>query len=291
MSKPKIGCGQVTWHGQDEDLAFADIASAGYEGAAPKVPVGVTAADILARLGRHGLQAAPPYYGAAFWDPSQEATILDRADELGRLVRDIGCTELYVAAGGGGFHAPSGAERAAVAGHVTANDMMSGEEFEQFARTLSAFGRTTLEYGVRACFHNHVGTVIETQQELERLLELSDEDAVFLGIDVGHLAWGGADVIEVYRKYRDRILTMHIKDIVESVRETGAREGWDYDTFTRNGIFTEVGTGSIDFEALKELLAEADFGGWLIVETDVTALPSARDSARVSREYLRTIGW
>jgi inosose dehydratase len=292
MSSPLIACGQVTWHNNDEEAAFADIAAAGYAGVPPKVPAGVTAADIVARLDRHGLKAAPPYYAASFWDPEQEQAILQRAEELGRLVQEIGCTELYVAAGGGGFQAPSGAARSAAAGHVTAADMMSDAEFEQFARTLTAFGRITLKYGVRICFHNHVGTVIETRAELDRLMELCDDDAVFLGIDTGHLAWAGMDVVEVCRVYRDRILTMHLKDIVESVRATGAREGWDYDTFTRNGVFAELGEGSVDFIGLNELLDEAGFDGWLVVETDVTSLPTPLDSARTSREYLRsTFGW
>lgn len=292
MSSPLIACGQVTWHNNDEDAALADIAAAGYEGAPPKLPAGVTAADIHARLERAGLKAAPPYYAASFWDSEHEQAILKRADELGRLVQEIGCTELYVAAGGGGFQAPSGAARSAAAGHVSADDMMSDGEFEQFARTLTDFGRITLKYGVRICFHNHVGTVIETRGELDRLMELCDDDAVFLGIDTGHLAWAGMDVVEVCSVYRDRILTMHLKDIVESVRATGAREGWDYDTFARNGVFAELGDGSVDFVGVKGVLDEVDFRGWLVVETDVTSLPTPLDSARISRDYLRsTFGW
>ncbi len=290
MNAPRIGCGQITWHNEDEDAALADIAATGYAGAPPKVRPDVTAGDVLRRFEKYGLATAPPYYGAAFWDPAQEQTILDRAKELGMFTRDIGCTELYVAAGGGGFQAPSGAARSAAAGHVSAEDMMSDEEFAQFTRVLSAFGRTTLEYGVRACFHNHVGTVIETRAELDRLIEMSDDEAVFLGIDTGHLAWGGADVVETCRAYRDRILTMHLKDIVESVRVTGVHEKWDYDSYTRNGIFTELGEGCVDFAGIKRLLDE-DFAGWLIVETDVTQQPTALDSARISREYLHTLEW
>ena len=292
MTTPLIGCGQVTWHNNDEDRALADIAAAGYEGAPPKIPEGVTASAILERLDRAGLKAAPPYFAGSFWDPDHEQAILKRAHKVGNLAKQIGCTELFVAAGGGGFQAPSGAARSAAAGHVTPDDMMSDAEFGQFAKTLSAFGRITLEYGVRSCFHNHVGTVIETRTELDRLMELCSADDVFLGIDTGHLAWAGMDVVEVCSDYRDRIRSLHLKDIDESVRETGAREGWDYDTFTRNGIFAELGEGDVDFAGLKAVLDEVDFAGWLIVETDVTSLPTPLESAKVSREYLRNaFGW
>lgn len=167
---------------------------------------------------------------------------------------------------------------------------MSDEEFAQCARTLSEFGRITLEHGVRPCFHNHVGTVIETRRELDHLMELCD-DSVFLGIDTGHLAWGGADVVDTVDSYGDRVLTLHLKDIVEEVRLRGVAQDWDYKTFTRNGIFTELGQGAVDFVGLKRLLDARDFTGWLIVETDITQRPTALESAQVSLAYLRSIGW
>jgi inosose dehydratase len=291
MTAPIIGCGQITWHDGDEDAALADIAATGYAGAPPKIRPDVTPQTVQQLFAKHQLAPAPPYFGGSFWDPAQEEALVQRAAELGQLTHDIGCTELYVAAGGGGYQAPTGAARSAVAGHVTAQDMMSDEEFSQFSKALTAFGRTTLEYGVRSCFHNHVGTVIETRAELDRLMETTDDQAVFLGIDTGHLAWGGGDVVETIRDYRGRVLTMHLKDIVESVRATGAGEGWDYNTFTERGIFTELGQGSVDFAGIKSILDEDDFDGWLIVETDVTQQPTAYESARISREYLTGLGW
>ncbi len=290
MARYRIGCGQITWRIESEDEILSEIAEAGYEGAPPRVREGVTADEINERFARHNLAPAPPYYGASFWEPEDEETILARARELAVLTHEIGCTELYVAAGGGGFQAPRGASRAAVAGHVGPEDAMSDEEFDQFARVLSEFGRITLEHGVHSCFHNHVGTVIETGDELDRLMERCDDQTVFLGLDTGHLAWAGDDPVAVCERYGDRIRTLHLKDIVEEVRQRGEAEKWDYSTFTANGIFTELGEGCVDFPAIKKLLDAQGFEGWLIVETDVTQRPTALESARVSREYLASIG-
>jgi inosose dehydratase len=197
---------------------------------------------------------------------------------------------LYVAAGGGGFQAPSGASRAQVAGHVEPTDAMSGAEFDQFAKVLTEFGRITLDEGVRSCFHNHVGTVIETADELDRLLSRADPEIVFLGLDTGHLAWAGEDAVAICRQYADRIKTLHLKDVDDEVRRRGVAERWDYSTFTGHGIFAELGEGSVDFPAILSVLNDAGFEGWLIVETDVTQKPTALESATISREYLRTIG-
>lgn len=290
MAETLIGCGQITWKNVPDDEILADVALAGYDGVPPRLNLDVPASEVIERYDQRGLRPAPPYFGASFWKPAEEQTILDKARGIAQFVRELGCTELYVAGGGGGFQAPSGVTRSEVAGHVSADDAMPDAEFDQFARVLTEFGRMTLDEGVRSCFHNHVGTVIETADELDRLLSRVDPDVVFLGLDTGHLAWAGEDVVAVCRQYADRIKTLHLKDIDEDVRRRGVAEGWDYGTFTRHGIFAELGEGSVAFPSLISVLDDAGFAGWLIVETDVTQKPTALESATISREYLRTIG-
>jgi inosose dehydratase len=190
----------------------------------------------------------------------------------------------------GEYTARRGRTRRAVAGHVSPDDGLSDDEWSTFAETLNAVGKASLQQGVRSCFHNHVGTVIETGDEVERLLDATDPELVFLGPDTGHLAWAGVDVVDFCRRHLDRIKTMHLKDIDAAVRARGREQGWEYRTFTDNGIFTELGEGCVDFPTILDLLRRTGFAGWLIVETDVTRKPSAFDSARVSREYLQRLG-
>jgi inosose dehydratase len=132
--------------------------------------------------------------------------------------------------------------------------------------------------------------VIETGDEVERLLEATDPTVVFLGPDTGHLAWAGVDVVDFCRRHLDRIKTMHLKDIDASVRARGCAQGWDYRAFADNGIFLELGEGCVDVPTILGLLRGARFAGWLIVETDVTQKASAFESARLSRAYLRGLG-
>lgn len=291
MRNIRIGCGQITWQGQPEEEALADIAAAGYEGAPAGLRRDRTAPETQALYDRFGLAPAPGYLGADFWDPAQEAEIFDRARRYAELMAALGCTELYVAAGGFEWRTPTGQTRRQVAGHVSPEDALSDEQFRQFAATLSRVGAITLAEGVRSCFHNHVGSVIETRAEIDRLFGLVDRSVVFMGPDTGHLEWAGADVLAFFRDYADSILTVHLKDIDPAVAAKGRAAGWDYRTFTANGVFQELGQGGIDFPALFDALAAADFSGWLIVETDVTQLPSPRHSAEVSRAYLRRLGF
>lgn len=291
MNDILLGCGQITWKNVSEEQVLAEIAEAGYVGAPAWSKEGHTAEEITALYGKYGLRPAPGYLSGDFWDKAQAESILTRARQHAQLMHDVGCTELYVAASGFDWVTPRGLTRRQVSGHVRGEDSMSDAQFRQFAETLNRVGEITLEAGVRSCFHNHVGTVIETSDEIDRLFALVDPALVFMGPDTGHLAWAGADLLDFCRSYADRILTMHIKDIDPRVLAEGQQAEWDYRTFSDRGIFTELGRGFVDFPAVFAILAQANFGGWLIVETDVTQQPTALESAQISREYLRGLGY
>jgi inosose dehydratase len=284
-----VGCGQITWRGVPESEVLDDIARAGYFGSPPRVGIDRSASETVKFYHEFGLQPAPCYLGAQFWRKELRTEIIEAARRAASFVHDIGCTEMYVAAGGE-YTTRSGRARRHVAGHVAPDDALSDAEFKVFAETLCAVGEASLEHDVRSCFHPHVGTVIETAEEIDRLLELTDPELVFLGPDTGHLAWAGVDVVDFCRRHLTRIKSMHLKDIDASVRGHGRQAGWDYRTFADNGIFVELGEGCVDFGTILEMLRRTGFDGWLIVETDVTREPSAFESARISREFLRGMG-
>jgi inosose dehydratase len=144
---------------------------------------------------------------------------------------------------------------------------------------------------VASCFHNHVGSVIETKAEIDHLWDLVDHSVIFMGPDTGHLAWGGVDVVQFCREYATAIKTMHLKDIDPHVLAEGREKGWDYRTFSDHGIFTELGHGFVDFPTVVRILDGAGFAGWLIAETDVTQQPTPLQSAEISRQYLLSLGF
>lgn len=290
MKNVDLGCGQITWDNSlSEDAVLSDIAAAGYVGA-PLSARGRTPDEVRAAYANHGLRPAPGYFGANFWDVDRHDEFVAQAREQARIHAALGVGELYVAVGGFDLTGPSGRTRAAVAGHVDATDALPDKDFEQLARTLDAIGRATLDEGVRSCFHNHVGTFVETEAEIERLLSMVDPDVLFLGPDTGHLAWGGVDVVEFTRRHADRIKTAHLKDVTESVVNEGRANGWDYGTSVQHGVWTEIGEGYVDFATTLQLLDDAGFTGWLIVETDVTQKPTALESATICRDNLHKLG-
>lgn len=292
MNKLWIGCGQITWKNVDEAQVLAEIAQAGYAGAPAAPRDGSTPQETVDLYAAYGLKPAPGYLSGRFWDAADESDLLQRARRYAAFTQAVGCTELYVAAGGFDHYTTArGFTRNQVAGHVHPDDAMSEAEYRQFADTLNRVAEITLAHGVRSCFHNHVGSVIETRAEIDRLWALIDPTLVFMGPDTGHLAWGGVDVVPFCRDYAAAIKTMHIKDIDPQVLAEGREKNWDYRTFSAHGIFTELGQGFVDFPGVFQVLDAAQFGGWLIVETDVTQQPTPLQSAQISRAYLASLGF
>lgn len=277
-----IACGQITWprSSMTQEQILAEIAQAGYDGA-PASPRDVAETKTL--FANAGLKPAPGYLGAELWDASQADEIVQRATDHARAASELGLGELYVAAN-------LTPERRAVAGHVALGDALSDDGYRTVADTLNRIGEATLKHDVRPCFHNHVGSFIETRAEIDKLFSLVDRSLVFQGPDVGHLAWAGDDVVAFCRDYASDIKTIHIKDIDPRVLAEGVANGWDYRAFSDHGIFTELGEGLVDFPAVFRILEEANFQGWVVVETDVTQKPTALESATISRNYLRSIG-
>lgn len=284
MEGVNVACGQITWGREyPRDRVLAEIAQAGYEGAPIGRGTGQSAKDALDQFATHGLRPAPGYLGIEWWTPELKSQQLEQATQLARFHRELGLTEMYVA--------PNlTPERRAIAGQVTRENATSTEDLKRLADLLDAVGRTTLQEGVSTCFHNHVGSAVETRDEIDRLFALVDRDVVFQGADIGHLAWAGDDAVGFVRDYAPSIKTLHLKDISPTVRAEGVARRWDYRAFSDHGIFVELGEGLVDFPALFPVLAQAGFKGWIVVETDVTQKPTALESARISRRYLRSIG-
>jgi inosose dehydratase len=292
MNKMIIAGSGITWgRGVPREQVLAEIAQAGFEGSPAGPRPGVTARETIELYARFGLKPGPGYLGANFEKAEEEAAILERAHMLGAFMRDIGCTELYVAAGGfDGYTTARGKTRREIAGQVTPEDAMTDAEYEQFAKTLTKVGAITLEYGVSSCFHNHVGSTIETREEIDRLFAMVDPDLVFHGPDIGHLAWAGADPVAYCIEYAPAIKSVHLKDIYPDVLKQGLENGWTYGEFSDNGIFAELGEGMVDFPAIFEILVHAGYQGWIISEIDRTTKATALESATICRDYLKSLG-
>ena len=154
------------------------------------------------------------------------------------------------------------------------------------ARLLERIARLWRDYDVELCYHPHAATYVEAPHEIERLMETTDASLVRLGPDTGHLLYGGADPVAVITHYFSRVGAIHLKDTQQAVLIVPAGKA-QLPRGMRRGVWTELGTGDVDFPALFQLLRQRAWSGWVIVETDHTQFGTALESSRVSRKYLR----
>lgn len=140
--------------------------------------------------------------------------------------------------------------------------------------------------GVRQALHPHVGSWVETEEEIRSVLDASAGSNLGFGPDVGHLYWGGTDPARIISDYANRVLAMHLKDVDKAAMASAATAGADYWQATgHHHVWTEPGRGHVDLDAALAALP-ADFGGWFVIEVDVPNLPTPLESSRTALEYV-----
>ncbi|MBB1508316.1 sugar phosphate isomerase/epimerase [Tessaracoccus sp. MC1756] len=120
--------------------------------------------------------------------------------------------------------------------------------------------------GVTACIHPHWGTMVQNLDEVERVL---DNSTVGLCLDTGHLSAGGADVVDLVRRYADRVDIVHAKDIRKDLTDRLLTGELSWSEGIKAGMFTPIGQGDIDFSAIVDLLDKAGFDGYYVLEQDI----------------------
>jgi len=146
--------------------------------------------------------------------------------------------------------------------------VMNEEEWKLLADGLNKLGKIAKDKGMKLAFHHHMGTVIQTEEEIERFMELVDPGLVYLLFDSGHLSFAGIDPEKVLKKYVKRVSHVHLKDIRKDMVEKSRSEKWSFLKGVREGVFTVPGDGDVDFYPIFRILEEADYEGWVVVEAE-----------------------
>ena len=137
--------------------------------------------------------------------------------------------------------------------------------WREFGRRLSEVAAATAAEGVQLAYHHHMGTVVESEADIAALME-SSSPAVGLLLDTGHATYAGADPSMLARRYADRIVHLHAKDVRAGVCARATRGDWSFLHAVLEGVFTVPGDGSIDFGCVFAALPH--YAGWVILEAE-----------------------
>jgi len=161
---------------------------------------------------------------------------------------------------------------------------VTARDFDSFCRQVNIQVEACQRWGLAVGLHNHLGTPVESQEQLEEFLRRCP--GCGLVFDTGHLAAAGGDPVEIVRTYGNRLVAVHLKDWLVVHPEIGL------DQWSKRGRFCELGAGNIGLDniAVMREVVRAGFDGWVFIEHDTHLQDPLKDLA-ISREVLRRAGY
>lgn len=166
--------------------------------------------------------------------------------------------------------------------------VFSAAEWDLLAKGLEELGRLAADMDMKIVFHHHMGTGVQTTEEIDKLMEMTNPALVSLLFDTGHLIFSGEKPEEVLKKHVKRIKHIHLKDIRGEVLEQVKAQKMSFLQAVKTGVMTVPGDGIIDFKPLFKILSENQYEGWFVVEAEQDpAKADPLEYALKARKYIR----
>ncbi|MBQ9512511.1 MAG: TIM barrel protein [Lachnospiraceae bacterium] len=232
-------------------------------------------------------------------DPENQESVLQAVDDICKLITDDAMPTLERMEGQK-FPTPymtvmdwGHDERDYAAGHSDTAPRMNDEEWVQFMGHVRAVCERANKWGVRPVIHPHAGGYIEFSDEIEKLVRDIPYEIAGLCLDTGHLYYSGMDPVTYLKKYADRIDYVHFKDVNETVYQQVLGEHIRFFDGCGKGAMCPIGTGSLDYPAIRETLQEIGYNGYITIEQERdprNSDTSLRD-VKASVDYLKSVGY
>lgn len=163
------------------------------------------------------------------------------------------------------------------------------EQWEIVTKGFNEMGEYARSKGMFFTVHHHMGTGVQTAEEIDKLMELTDSELVYLLFDSGHLTFAGIDPVPVLKKYVNRVKHVHLKDVrLDVYNNKVVPEHMSFLDAVRAGVFTVPGDGDVDFKPIFDILSDNDYEGWVVVEAEQDpAKANPFEYAVKARNYIR----
>jgi len=263
-----IGINPITWSNDDMQNVGADISfesclagasDAGYDGVElghkfPRDP-----AILRPELEKYDLSLVSGWYSGKLLLQSSDEEIAAMQDHI-KLLKAMGSDVLIFAEVSGCVHSQKDT-RLSQRPHIPA------DQWATFCRRLDEVAKACAAEGLKLCFHHHMGTVVQSREDIDRMMQSTSKDLHLL-LDSGHAYFAGADPVELANQFADRIAHVHCKDIRESVLKRMQNRDSSFLDAVLAGVFTVPGDGCIDYDGVFDALGKQDYSGWVVVEAE-----------------------
>ncbi len=287
-NKVKLGIAPIAWTNDDmPDLGaentfeqcVSEMALAGFTGCevGNKYPRDT---DVLKKaLELRGMQICNAWFSSFLTTKPYEEVEKDFIEHI-TFLKEMGAKVVGISEQG---HSIQGTDKPIFEAKYVMND----EEWDRLCTGINKLGKVAKDMGIKLCFHHHMGTVVQTEAEIDRLMANTDPELFGLLFDCGHLAYCGEDYMSVLNKYADRIRHVHLKDIRPEKVEQVKREHLSFLQGVRLGAFTVPGDGAIDFKPIFDVLEKTGYEGYVLVEAEQDpAIANPLEYAIKARKYI-----
>src|SRR5215469_12595636 len=213
--------------------------------------------ELAAVLERFGLACISGWYSSALLSRDVAAELAHLRPHLD-LLKAVGSTVLVCADTSGAIHGE-------VWRPLAQRPRLAPGDWRQFGRRMTQVAGATAAEGVQLVYHHHMGTVVQSEADIDALMEVTGPEVGLL-LDTGHARFAGADPAAVAQRYASRIHHLHAKDVRAPVAARAVREDWSFLRAVVEGVFTVPGDGCVPFERVFRALR--DYSGWVVLEAE-----------------------
>ena len=238
---------------------------------------------------KRGLQLLGAFVPVALAEPAKYEQGITMALKTAELMFQAGYNDAFIVLADDNGSVP---ERTQNAGRITPQMGLTEKQWKHYAQGANNIAKIVKDtFGIRTVFHHHCAGYIETPDEIDRLMSLTDPELLGLCLDMGHYAFGGGNPIEALKKYADRIWHVHFKDFDPEIAQLSREIKGDYFDAIKRGVFCKLGDGAVDFKTIVDHLNEIGYNDWIVVEQDILpGMGHPKACAQANRDYIKTLG-
>lgn len=167
--------------------------------------------------------------------------------------------------------------------------VLPAADWKQFGERLNTVARFINDRGLRFAYHHHLGTVVETKDELERFFDATG-DHVGLVLDTGHALFGGIEPVDVIKARPERVAHVHCKDVRTAKYDEFRASGTSFLNGVVGGMFTAPGDGDYDYAPFMRALADMHYSGWIVIEAEQDpAIANPREYSQLGLDTLKRL--
>jgi inosose dehydratase len=264
----EIGINPITWTNDDMPELGGDIPletcltetrKAGYSGTELGGKFPRTSVELTLVLRRHQLKLVSGWYDGHICEHEVEREFAAMVPHL-TLLRDLGCRVVVYAD-------TSHRRRDGIFQPASQRPVLADAEWRAYGRKVTALAERMAAFGVRMAFHHHMGTIVQTDAEIDRLMATTGEAAGLL-YDTGHCLFAKGNPASLLESHIVRVVHVHCKDVRRRILEKSLAGDTSFMDAVLNGIFTVPGDGCIDYPPLLRRLFDHGYSGWLVVEAE-----------------------